>query len=161
MTPTVTGVHHLKFPVRDLAAGLDWFERVLGAEHVARFDHVDEHGHRYAVMVFLPGLGAPVELRHAPEAAVATAGYDPVTFGVADEAALDAWVAHLDGLGVPHSGKVTGYIGQVLGLTTPDGLVLRLYTDPPGGFDGVPMDSENADIHHPALSTSLMRGTGT
>ncbi|SDG77826.1 hypothetical protein [Pseudonocardia oroxyli] len=44
--------------------------------------------------------------------------------------------------------------------------MLRLYTDPPGGFDGVPMDSENADIHHPALSTSLMstslmRGTGT
>jgi hypothetical protein len=54
---------------------------------VEKFDHHDEHGRLFAAIVRFPGVGPLVELRLAPEAARSVAGYDPVTFGVADEQA--------------------------------------------------------------------------
>ncbi len=154
--PTFTGVHHLKVPVMDVEASAAWFERVFGATRVARFDHREKDGILYAAMMMLPGVIAPVELRHAPKAAKATAGYDPFTFGVKDKAALDQWVEHFDKLGVEHTPVVTGYIGHVIGIDTADGLALRIYTDPAGGFEHVEFHPEQADIDAPSLSTPLM-----
>lgn len=154
---TLAGIHHLKFPVRDVAASTTWFERVLGARRVERFDHYDDQGVLFAVILFLPGLDVPVELRLAPAAAEAVVGYDPVTFGVADRDALDAWVAQLDTLGVEHSPVISGFIGDLLELTTPDGLALRFYTNPLGGFAEVTFDAERADISSSHLDRPLMR----
>lgn len=98
MSPTLTGVHHLKFPAADLAATLAWFRTALGAERLPGFDHRDHDGVLFGVIVRLPGLDVPVELRQWPEAAAATAGYDPVTFAVADRAALEDWVRHFDAM---------------------------------------------------------------
>ncbi|UQN31491.1 VOC family protein [Brachybacterium kimchii] len=152
MAPTLSGIHHLKLPVRDLDEGIAWFADSLGARHVERFDHHDETGTRYAVIVQLPGLDVPVELREAPAAAAALDGYDPVTFGVADRAALDLWVEHLDARGVAHSPVISGFIGDLIELRTPDGLALRLYTDPAGGFDTVDLDPERAEISSPHVA---------
>jgi catechol 2,3-dioxygenase-like lactoylglutathione lyase family enzyme len=155
--PALTGVHHLKVPVSDLDASLAWFETALGARRVPAQDHRDREGRRYAVIVMLPGMPTtPVELRLAPAAARATAGYDPVTFGVADHAGLEAWAAHLDAVGVEHSPVIDGYIGQLLALRTPDGLAVRFYTDPVGGFDGVEMRPDRADVDNPWLESPLM-----
>lgn len=155
-SPTFTGVHHLKVPVTDVEASAAWFERAFGARRVHRFDHREEDGTLYAAMMMMPGVDAPVELRHASKAAKATAGYDPFTFGVKDKAALDAWVGHLDAQGIKHTPIVTGYIGHVIGIDTPDGLALRVYTDPQGGFEHVEFHPEQADIDAPSLSTPLM-----
>ncbi|MFI9272009.1 VOC family protein [Kitasatospora sp. NPDC052896] len=154
--PALTGVHHLKFPVSDLSASLTWFESAFGARRVAAQDHRDQQGRLYAVIVMLPGLTTPVELRLAPTAARALAGYDPVTFGVADRAALEAWAAHLDTVGIAHSPVINGYIGQLLELSTPDGCAVRLYTDPVGGFDRVEMHPDQADIDSAWLNPALM-----
>jgi catechol 2,3-dioxygenase-like lactoylglutathione lyase family enzyme len=136
-TPTLSGVHHLKFPVTDLDAGTAWYERVLGAQRVARFDHYDDTGTRVAVILSVPGLPHPVELRLAPPAVASVAGFDPVTFGVADRQELDRWTAHLDECGVAHSPIRTGHVGQLVEFRTPDGLAIRLHTDPDGGFEQV------------------------
>jgi catechol 2,3-dioxygenase-like lactoylglutathione lyase family enzyme len=160
-TPTLSGIHHLKLPVRDIPASVAWFERALGARRIERFDHHGESGALFGVIVMLPGVDEPVELRLAPAAAKAVAGYDPVTFGVADRAALDAWIEHFDALGVAHSPVITGTIGDMVEVVTPDGLPLRLYTDPKGGFDAVEFDEEHADYSssHP-LRTSRTTSWG-
>ena len=156
-SPTFTGVHHLKFPVSDIEKTAAWFEKVLLAKRVERFNHTDEKGRIFAAMLHLPGVSAPVELRLAPKAAKAIVGYDPVTFGVANKEELDKWAAHLDSLSIKHSGVVTGFIGHLLDFDSPEGLAIRIYTDPIGGFEKVPWDKEHADIHNPYVNTPLMQ----
>ncbi|MFE4664665.1 VOC family protein [Streptomyces sp. NPDC056716] len=155
--PTLSGIHHLKLPVRDLTASIAWFARAFGAQYLEQFDHHDASGARFAVIVMLPGVGVPVELRLAPAAAEAVAGYDPVTFGVADRAALDAWSAHFDAVGVPHSPVVRGFIGEVLEVVTNDGLPLRLYTDPVGGFGAVRLDEDHVDLAGSPFGQDIMK----
>jgi hypothetical protein len=46
--PGLVGVHHLKLPVSDLEASIVWYQRVLSAQHLSKFDHVDSSGTRYA-----------------------------------------------------------------------------------------------------------------
>jgi catechol 2,3-dioxygenase-like lactoylglutathione lyase family enzyme len=46
--PGLVGVHHLKLPVSDLEATIAWYQRVLSAQHLSKFDHVDSSGTRYA-----------------------------------------------------------------------------------------------------------------
>jgi len=72
-TPTLSGLHHLKIPVAHLATSLDWYQTVFGAEHLAALDHLDSDGARYAVILGIPDVPVPVELRWAPAAAAGTA----------------------------------------------------------------------------------------
>ena len=72
--PVVSGLHHLKLPVSDLDTSLHWYERVFDAQRLAQFDHFDDNGARYAVIVAIPGLPTPLELRWAPGGAAAMRG---------------------------------------------------------------------------------------
>ena len=154
--PTLTGVHHIKFPVSDIEASAAFFEKAFGAKRIERFNHKDEKGVLFAAMMHFPGCDFPVELRHAPKAAKAVAGYDPVTFGVKDKHQLDIWTTHLDSVGIKHSGVITGYIGHLIDFETPDGLALRFYTIPEGGFEHVEFNTKAADIHNPEVNKPLM-----
>lgn len=145
MNPAISGVHHVTFVVSDLQAGLAWFERTLGARHRARFDHHDASGALFGVIVELEGFPGMVELRVAAEDYPVPDGYDPVTFEVADDAALDAWLAHLDAVGADHSPIKQRRTGRSLEVLTPDGVLIRLFTAPVGGFDEVPFQEQNVD----------------
>ncbi|BBZ26585.1 glyoxalase [Mycolicibacterium madagascariense] len=158
--PPVLGLHHLKVPVADLDAGLAWYERILGATHLSRFDHVDRHGQRYAVIVGVPGLDTPVELRWAPAAATAAAGYDPINLAVASVDDLHAWAEHLDAEGVAHSGVVTGGAGHLLVFADPDGMFLRLADVPSGGVEDITMPQGDPEPDDPWLSPPSMRHPG-
>lgn len=59
--PALLGLHHLKLPVSDLDASIDWYGWVFDAEYLPQFDHVDSSGVCYAVIVNVPGLPVPVE----------------------------------------------------------------------------------------------------
>jgi catechol 2,3-dioxygenase-like lactoylglutathione lyase family enzyme len=136
-TPTLSGVHHVKFAVSDLDAAVSWYERVLRAERQPRLDHHDDAGDRFAVMLALPGAEVLVQLRHTAGLEAASTGEDAVIFGVADRAELQRWVEHLDAEGIEHSAVSTAMAGFSMTLTTPDGGALRLYTDPVVGFDAL------------------------
>jgi hypothetical protein len=41
---------------------------------------------------------------------------------------LQSWPAHLDGLGVGHSGIIDGHLGRCLRVWDPDGVVVELHT---------------------------------
>ncbi|HEV3359242.1 MAG TPA: VOC family protein [Pseudonocardiaceae bacterium] len=154
MTPTLDGVHHLKFPASDLPAAIDWFHRALGGTHLQALDHYDRDGTLFAVMISLPGLPYPVELRLDAKTALGMAGYDPVTFSVADLAALEDWVAHLDSAGVEHSPVLRGFAGHVIALSTPDGVAIRLYTALPEDLNTIDMSPEHTDLDNPWVTGS-------
>jgi len=147
MTASITGIHHVTFVVGDLLTGKGWFERVLGAHHVDRFDHHDADGNLYGIILQLPGFPGMVELRIATtDYPQPTTGYDPITFEVADDAAIDDWANRLDQLGVEHSAKKQRRTGSSLEFSTPEGTLLRLFTAPAGGFGTVTFQEEHVDL---------------
>jgi catechol 2,3-dioxygenase-like lactoylglutathione lyase family enzyme len=66
--PALVGLHHVKLPVSDLDTSVAWYARVLGAQPQPQLDHLDDSGARYAVIMVLPGVPVPLELRWAPGA---------------------------------------------------------------------------------------------
>lgn len=122
---TFTGIHHIKLPVSDLARSREWYERVLG--YAVEVEFPDADGIVRGVGGRLPG-GIPVALRQNAEAAAGNAGFDPVSFAIADRTAADSWTAHFDALGIRHSGIRSGTRGWVVDVYDPDGLTVRLYS---------------------------------
>jgi catechol 2,3-dioxygenase-like lactoylglutathione lyase family enzyme len=158
--PILVGLHHLKLPVSDLDASLDWYARVLGAEHQPQFDHVDDDGTRYAAIMTVPGLPVPLELRWAPAAAEAMDGYDPISFAAGGTDELEAWVAHLDAEGIDHSPITAGAAGHLLVLADLDGTFLRLLEMPEGGVANITMREGNPEPEGPWVALPSMRHPG-
>jgi catechol 2,3-dioxygenase-like lactoylglutathione lyase family enzyme len=126
--PPLSGIHHVKLPVTDLPRSRDWYVRVLGLA-VDREFRDEEGGPVKGVGGTVPGLdGTGFALREAPEPARGVSGFDPLALGVADRAAIDGWVAHLDALGIEHSPVIHATIGWLVALHDPDGIELRLYS---------------------------------
>ncbi len=125
--PAIIGIHHVKFPVSNLAQSRNWYQRVLGLQVL--MDFPDDNGVVRGLAGILPGSPpVAVALREQPTAAAGNAGFDPVSFAVTDHEAAMAWAEHLDRLGVEHSDVVQGTLGWALDITDPDGIVIRLYS---------------------------------
>ena len=132
--PDITGIHHVKLPVTDLAASVVWYERVLGFQIFVEFP--DEDGVVRGVAGTLAGLGdASLALRENPDVAKGINGFDPVSFGIADRAAAEAWVAWFDELGVEHSPVIDATIGWIVSTRDPDGTEIRFYSFSAHGID--------------------------
>jgi catechol 2,3-dioxygenase-like lactoylglutathione lyase family enzyme len=123
---TVTGVHHLKIWVTDLASSREFYERVFGLEHRTSF--ADDDGVVRGMAFLLPGTSVQLAIRQDPGLAAALAGADPFALATT-RAGLDEWVAHLDALGVPHSPVITASSGYAMGFLDPDGIQVRLYAE--------------------------------
>ncbi|MFD8565046.1 VOC family protein [Streptosporangium canum] len=131
MKAGVSGVHHVKIWVSDLARSRSWYERVLGLEPRTSFE--DDDGVVRGMAFDVPGAGLQLALRENPDLARALSGADPFALQTTGEG-LDAWAVHLDALGVPHSPVVRASAGHVMGFLDPDGLQIRLYApDDDGG----------------------------
>ncbi|MFI6453255.1 VOC family protein [Streptosporangium amethystogenes] len=124
MNAALTGVHHLKIWVSDLERSRSWYERVLGLEHHTSFE--DEDGVIRGMSFKVPGAALQIALRQNPDLARALFDADPFALQVT-LAGLDAWAAHLDDLGIPHSPIIRASSGHALGFADPDGVQIRLY----------------------------------
>jgi catechol 2,3-dioxygenase-like lactoylglutathione lyase family enzyme len=146
--PSITGIHHVKFPVSDLRRSRDWYERVLGLQVLVDFP--DDDGVVRGLAGLLPGEPPlAVALRENPTAAAGASGFDPVSFSIANRAAALEWADHLDRLQVEHSAVTEGTLGWTLDIADPDGITIRLYsadrdevdnTDLPGYARAIPAD---------------------
>ena len=132
--PELAGIHHVKMPVTDLDRSRDWYGRVLGFKVTYEFQDAD--GVVRGVAGEVPGLGdSMLCLRVNSQAAQGCQGFDPVSFAVRDKADVEAWAAHLDTLGIPHSPVIEASIGWLLVFNDPDGLDLHLYSWAAHGVD--------------------------
>lgn len=125
MAATITGIHHLKIPVSDLARSRAWYERVF--DFRGHVEYPDDEGVVRGVAGEIAGIG--VGIRENPEAAAGTSGFDAICFAIADRAAAEAWVAHLDEVGAEHSPITERPDGWVVGVYDPDGIEIRLYSN--------------------------------
>jgi catechol 2,3-dioxygenase-like lactoylglutathione lyase family enzyme len=155
--PRLRGLHHLKLPVTDLDASLVWYQRVFDAEHLTQFDHLGDDGVRYAVILAVPGLNVPIELRLAPKAAAATVGYDPVNLASGDLENLHQWIEHLDALQIAHSPIVPANAGHLVVFQSPDGLYLRVLTLPEGGIQSIEMNRDVPEPQGAWMAPDIMR----
>jgi catechol 2,3-dioxygenase-like lactoylglutathione lyase family enzyme len=126
--PSLKGLHHVVVPVNDLTEGAAWWTRAFCAERLPDLDHVDGDGRLFAVIMKLPGTAPMLQLRLDDDLARRTAGYGAFAFAVAGRPELDVWAEHLDASGVERTPARTAMIGDVFDVTTPSGLVVRLYT---------------------------------
>ena len=124
----ISGIHHVKLPVSDLARSRSWYEKVLGFEVTTEFS---EGGQVFGVALRRDGCQPQIALRQDPERARALSGFDAVALLVPTREEVHAWKAALDEAGEPHRGLVTGHRGGtvLVGLRDPDGIEVRLYAD--------------------------------
>jgi catechol 2,3-dioxygenase-like lactoylglutathione lyase family enzyme len=155
--PPLSGLHHLKLPVADLDTSIDWYRRVFDADHLPQFDHVDSSGVRYAVILSVPGLPTPLELRWAPAAAHAMRGCDPIMLAAESADVLTSWARHLDDEGVDHSPVITGGAGHLMVLADPDGIYIRIGEVPAGGVGDIRMPEGDPEPNDPWLKPPSMQ----
>lgn len=124
--PMLVGLRNVKVPVTDLRIALDWYGRVFGFRPTIEFSDAD--GVVRGVHGALPGIGDVLALREDPEAARGLGAFAIANFAVADRMALQAWVAHLDELGVAHGPIVDAPRLSILVFANPDGQEIHLYT---------------------------------
>jgi catechol 2,3-dioxygenase-like lactoylglutathione lyase family enzyme len=126
MDAALSGFHHVKLPVTDVARSRDWYERVLGLR--AHLEFIEDGTLMGTALRDASGT-VDLAIRHDPVRAAAMAGFDPVALCVPARRDLDDWKQRLEDLGEPHGGIVPGHAGQVIvGLHDPDGMEIRLYT---------------------------------
>jgi len=119
--PALAGVHHLKIPSRDPRAAAAWYARVMG--------FAPEPGEPGGVTLRHPATGMLLTLAADPARAQALAGCNLVSFALPDGRAMDAWIAHLDGENVLHSGLRRGRAGWGVAFHDLDGYEVRLHLD--------------------------------
>ena len=109
---TFSGVHHVSLTVTDLPASIEWYQRVFRTQRLdITIPHYGREETGYSVLLPEPrsglifGLHTNTGNRGEPFDEART-GLDHVSFGVSGRAALEAWVAWLDELGVEHTGIV-------------------------------------------------------
>jgi catechol 2,3-dioxygenase-like lactoylglutathione lyase family enzyme len=123
----VSGIHHVKLPVGDVARSRTWYEAVLGFETAIEFV---EAGVVAGVALRREGCQPQIALRHDPDRARALSGFDAVALLVASREEVHRWSAQLESIGEPHEIVQGHHGGAVLvGLPDPDGIEIRLYAD--------------------------------
>lgn len=123
----IEGLRTLKFAVSDCDRALAFYERVFGVERIPAIDHRDADGAIYAYVCRWPAIGALLDLRLLPAHAAAAKRMDTLSLAVEGRANLEAWVAHLDALGAPHSGVVPTGLSWCVVIEDPDGRYIKLF----------------------------------
>ena len=130
--PALTGQVEVNLTVRDPAGSAAWYGEVLGLQ--PRYDHTSDDGALRYISLIDPASGLVLCLvGHAanpgePFDEVRT-GLDHLEFMVKRREDLVDWSAHLDGLGIPHSGvKDLDYTANtMLTFRDPDHIQLELF----------------------------------
>ena len=127
--PEITGIAHVELSVRDLERSVAWYTKLLGARDVWRGSN-KTYGISACAIYEPKSKMVFAFTRHEeqePEAfSPRRPGLDHVSFGVADRAALEEWVAHLDALGIAHSPIQDDHQPPSVTFTDPDGIALEL-----------------------------------
>ena len=132
----IRGLGPVLLNVRSLEPTLRFLTEVMGMRDVGRYADPDRADREVAVFSMGPG-GAAAEVHvvvrsDLPRAQQGFGGVHHVAFRVADHAAQQEWLSHLQSLGVGNSGLVERYYFESLYFREPGGTLFELATDGPG-----------------------------
>jgi catechol 2,3-dioxygenase-like lactoylglutathione lyase family enzyme len=119
--PAFEGVHHVRLPVSNVPASLDWYVDVLGLECLLLEEEEDAIS---GAVVGQPGR-VMIGLHCDPQRARALNGFVVVALSVTD---LEPWIDHLDGRGIAHGELRPCHLGQGVELADPDGILIELHS---------------------------------
>jgi catechol 2,3-dioxygenase-like lactoylglutathione lyase family enzyme len=124
----MSGFHHVKLPVSEVAVSRDWYRRVLGFRVDMEFV---EDNVLMGIALIDPTGTVCLALRRDPDRVAAWSGFDPIAIAVPTRDQVQAWRQRLDDLDQPHGGVITGHNGGsvLVGLHDPDGIEIRLYAE--------------------------------
>jgi glyoxylase I family protein len=128
--PPITGIAHVELSVSDLDASVEWYCRLLGARDVFRNRNDDRSFSACAILEPSSRTVLAFTQHDAIEGGAFTPhrlGLDHLSFAVPDRAALDAWQARLDELGIEHDAIDDQGFAVALNLRDPDGIALEFY----------------------------------
>ncbi len=122
MDAPVTGFSHLQLRVRDVPVSVEWYCAVLGMEVMSEHGDVVALRSRATRMVIVVSPG---------DSDVDRSPIDHVAFAVPDGPTLEAWAAHLRGLGLTVPDVVDELGKPSLQLRDPDGNAVELVAPAP------------------------------
>jgi catechol 2,3-dioxygenase-like lactoylglutathione lyase family enzyme len=121
----VSGLHHVKLPVTDVARSRDWYDRAFGFACTLEFH---EEGRLVGVGLRHPDGDVILALREDPARAAALAGFDAVCLAVGTRSDLDELLSRLDAVGIAHGTPGAGRGGDAVDVPDPDGHLVRIHT---------------------------------
>ena len=126
--PALTGIHHVRLPVSDLAVSRRFWEDVLG--YAWDFDFPGDGGPA-AVALRHPDGGPNVVLWPDPVLARASGGFVWFGIGLPSADAIEALRDELDSRSIPHGGVQGAFVDIKLPFVeTPDGHLVSFYVKP-------------------------------
>lgn len=127
--PEINGLAHVELSVTDLDASVQWYCRLLDARDVFRAADANEGIRACAILEPRSRLVLAFTQHDSSLGPFAPrrVGLDHLAFAVADRAALDAWQARLDDLGIAHDGIRDEGFAQAIAFLDPDGIALEFY----------------------------------
>ena len=134
--PTFTQVAHVALVVRDMAASVAFYERVLGFEQASeRREGPLEARHprqlvRHPDSGLVLGIHEPYERSHDRFDPQRT-GLDHLAITVVDRAMLNAWVTHLDAHSVEHSPVRDAGYAEFVSFCDPDDIAWEIWLPTP------------------------------
>jgi catechol 2,3-dioxygenase-like lactoylglutathione lyase family enzyme len=126
--PTPQGVHHVTLTVTDLERSSAWYQRVLNIDKVA-----DRSGDGWTRVLLRTASGFMIGLTEHDATAngdrfdPTVVGLDHLSIACSDRDGIEAWAAHLDDLGVQHSGVIDAAAGSLLVVEDPDGIPIEFF----------------------------------
>jgi glyoxylase I family protein len=130
--PEFPAITHVALTVSDLDRSAPWYTALFETEPV-----IDEDTGPFRHVVWALGGGTLVGLHQFPNPSSTDPftedrpGLDHLAFACADRAALVAWEARLNALGVKNGGIVDAPYGSGLSFRDPDNIALEFFA-PPG-----------------------------
>ena len=128
--PEIQGVNHVALTVSDVTTSLAWYEKVLGVQKIMEDKTADLERAVTIVGTLIIGLASHSSTPPGDKFSEFRIGLDHVGFGCANKAAVEEWAAHLDSLGVSHSGVVDSGYGFHVNFRDPDNNALEFFALP-------------------------------
>ncbi|MGI8925319.1 MAG: VOC family protein [Tepidiformaceae bacterium] len=132
--PAITGIAHVELSVRDLDLSSAWYCRLLDAREVFRGADEAEGIVDCAIFERASRVVIAFTQHSAGDGSTFTprrTGLDHLAFAVADRAALEAWAAHLDELGIERSPLNDYGYADAITCKDPDGIALEFFWQHP------------------------------